>query len=112
VRVPLAAPLLQIKAAMEELQKEVMALGQAVYGQQQGGAAPGADAGSSSGPKGDDVIDAGEPHLSVVCVTVGSSGPLPALQPALQPSAAAVRAPTCWPPLHTRPAEFTDSDKK
>lgn len=50
---------------MEELQKEVMSLGQAVYGQQ-GGAAPGADAGAgasgsgSSGPKagGDDVIDA------------------------------------------------------
>lgn len=50
---------LQIKEAMEELQKEVMTLGQAVYGQQQaGGAAPGGeDAGSSSGPKGDDVID-------------------------------------------------------
>lgn len=55
----------QIKAAMEELQKEVMSLGQAVYGQQ-GGAAPGPDAGAgaggsgSSGPKagGDDVIDA------------------------------------------------------
>jgi molecular chaperone DnaK len=47
---------------MEELQKEVMNLGQAVYGQQQGGAAPGGDAGSSSSsgsaPKGDDVIDA------------------------------------------------------
>lgn len=60
-------PARQIKAAMEELQKEVMSLGQAVYGQQ-GGAAPGADAGAgagasgsgSSGPKagGDDVIDA------------------------------------------------------
>ncbi|KAL4420215.1 hypothetical protein ABPG77_011039 [Micractinium sp. CCAP 211/92] len=55
----------KIKAAMEELQKEVMSLGQAVYGQQ-GGAAPGPDAGAgaggsgSSGPKagGDDVIDA------------------------------------------------------
>ena len=48
---------------MEELQKEVMTLGQAVYGQgAAGGAAPGgepgADAGASSGPKGDDVIDA------------------------------------------------------
>lgn len=50
---------------MEELQKEVMSLGQAVYGQgQQGGAAPGGEAGSGeagssgSAPKGDDVIDA------------------------------------------------------
>ena len=54
----------QIKAAMEELQKEVMSLGQAVYGQGQGGAAPGGEAGSGdagssgSAPKGDDVIDA------------------------------------------------------
>lgn len=48
---------------MEELQKEVMSLGQAVYGQGQGGAAPGGDAGADAGssgsaPKGDDVIDA------------------------------------------------------
>lgn len=57
---------LQIKAAIEELQKEAMTLGQAVYGQQGGApgeAAPGGEAGgepgsSSSGPKGDDVIDA------------------------------------------------------
>lgn len=54
----------KIKAAMEELQKEVMSLGQAVYGQGQGGAAPGGEAGSGdagssgSAPKGDDVIDA------------------------------------------------------
>jgi hypothetical protein len=47
---------------MEELQKEVMTLGQAVYSQQPSGgaAAPGgeeAGGSSSSGPKGDDVID-------------------------------------------------------
>ncbi|KAI3437886.1 hypothetical protein D9Q98_000331 [Chlorella vulgaris] len=57
----------KIKAAIEELQKEAMTLGQAVYGQQGGApgeAAPGGEAGgepgssSSSGPKGDDVIDA------------------------------------------------------
>jgi molecular chaperone DnaK len=48
---------------MGELQKEVMSLGQAVYGQgQAGGAAPGGEAGGDAGapppPKGDDVIDA------------------------------------------------------
>eukprot|EP00887_Chlorella_sp_A99_P007898 scaffold20.g7898.t1 len=57
----------KIKAAIEEVSKEVMSLGQAVYGQQQGGAAPGGDApGAGAGgaapggaaPGGDDVIDA------------------------------------------------------
>ena len=51
---------------MEDLQKEVMSLGQAVYGQQQAGGAPGAEGGEGApggapgGAKagGDDVIDA------------------------------------------------------
>ena len=62
----LCTPAPQIKALMEELQKEAMTLGQSVYGSQ-GGAAPGGEGGDagaggagagSSGPKGDDVIDA------------------------------------------------------
>ena len=48
---------------MEDLQKEVMSLGQAVYGSQQAGGAPGAEGGEAApdgGAKagGDDVIDA------------------------------------------------------
>lgn len=106
---------LQIKAAMEELQKEVMALGQAVYGQQQGGAAPGADAGagaagSSSGPKGDDVIDAGELFWGwrIRCVDwqYASCHSLHRGQLRLLASAHPL-----WTPLPPS-AEFTDSDKK
>lgn len=56
----------KIKAAMEAVQQEAMALGQAVYGQQQGAAGaqqPGGDTGAggeAKGPAGgnDDVIDA------------------------------------------------------
>ena len=56
---------MQIKAATEELQKESMTLGQAMYQQGGGGAAGGGEAppggeapGGGAPPKGDDVIDA------------------------------------------------------